>query len=156
MIQLKHFERCPKLAEIRAVYKSRTKVSGRTNVRQPADVVEYLRAIWNPGTLELLEEVLVVCLNGNHQAIGWVKVASGGFNAAKIDPRLVFAVALQTASSAIILAHNHPSGNLQPSAEDQAITRRLKEAGDILGIHVLDHVILTRDSYYSFEEAGLM
>ena len=156
MIQLKHFERSPKLAEIRAVYKSRTKVSGRTNVRQPADVVEYLRAIWNPGTLELLEEVLVVCLNGNHQAIGWVKVASGGFNAAKIDPRLVFAVALQTASTAIILAHNHPSGNLQPSAEDQAITRRLKEAGDILCIHVLDHVILTRDGYYSFEEAGLM
>ncbi len=119
-------------------------------------MVEYLRAIWNPDTLELIEEVLLVCLNGNHQAIGWVKVASGGLNAARIDPRLVFAVALMTASTAIILAHNHPSGSLEPSPADKAVTTRLKEIGDLLGIQVLDHLILTRDGYYSIEEAGLL
>ena len=156
MIKLDAFERSPKLAEIRAVYKSRTKASERTNIRAPLDVVEYLRTVWNQDTLELREDFLVLCLNGNHQAIGWVRVATGGFNFAPIDPRVVFSVALQTASSAIILAHNHPSGSLQPSAEDKAITNRLKEAGELLGIRVLDHLILTRDEHFSFQEDGLL
>ncbi len=156
MIKLKTFERSPKLAEIRAVYKSRTKVSQRARVNEPTDLVHYLRAVWNPDTLELLEECLVLCLNGDHQVLGWVKVSSGGFAGTKIDPRLIFALALQTASTAIILAHNHPSGSLEPSVEDKSITQRLKEAGDILNISVLDHLILTRDGYFSFQEAGLL
>lgn len=156
MIKLKAFERSTELAEICITYKSRTNTSQRTRVNEPTDVVHYLRAVWNPDTLELLEECFVLCLNGGHQVLGWVKVSSGGFTGTTIDPRLVFAVALQTASTAIILAHNHPSGSLEPSVEDKSITQRLKEAGDILNICVLDHLILTRDEYFSFQEAGLL
>ena len=155
-VMLTSFERSPRLAEIRAVYKSRTKARERKQIRHPKDVENYLRAVWNRGTLELTEDFLIVCLNGNHQAIGWVKVSSGGFNSAMVDPRIVFAVALQTAATAIILAHNHPSGNTEPSEEDKAMTRRLVEAGRLLHLMVIDHVILTKESAFSFAENGLL
>jgi DNA repair protein RadC len=156
MVTLSELKRSPKLAELRVSYKSRTKFSTRKNVRNARDVVEYLRAVWDKHTLELSEQFLIVCLNGNHQAIGWVRISAGGFTQTLVDPRLVFAVALQTASSAIILAHNHPSSSLKPSPEDIQVTRRLREAGNILNVKVLDHIILTRDSYASFVELGLM
>jgi DNA repair protein RadC len=156
MTKLTNFERSAKLAEVRAVYKSRIKVSERTKIAEPSDVVRYLRAIWNQNTLELLEEVVVVCLNGSNEAIGWVKVASGGLNKATVDPRVVFTIALQTASSAIILAHNHPSGSLEPSPADRNMTKRFKEVGDILGIQLLDHLILTREGHLSFNNMRLL
>ena len=156
LVTLGQFERSPRLAELKVAYRSRKKLRERRPIRAPQDVEAYLRAIWNAKTLELVEEFVVVCLNGNHQALGWVKVASGGFNSAAVDPRLVFAVALKTASSAIVVAHNHPSGNAEPSEQDREVTRRLKEAGKLLGIGVLDHVILTKESAFSFAENGLM
>lgn len=155
-VDLREFERSPKLAEIRAVYKSRTKVAARKKIRGPENVAEYLREIWNPRTLELSEDFLLLCLNNSHQVIGWVKISSGGFAATYVDPRLIFAVALQTAASAIVLAHNHPSGDLNPSDEDKRVTERLVEAGKLLNIRVLDHVILTRDDSYSFRENDLI
>ena len=156
VVTLDRFERSPKLAELKVAYRSRTKVAERQVVRTPKDVEAYLRAVWNKGTLELVEDFVVVCLNGNHQATGWVKVASGGLNSSLVDPRLVFGIALQTASTAIIVAHNHPSGSLEPSEDDRRMTRRLQEAGALLGIAVLDHLILTKESAFSFQEHGLM
>lgn len=155
-IELRAFERSPKLAEIRAVYKSRKKFAERMRANGPSDVEAYLREIWNPRTLELCEDFIVLCLNGSHQVTGWVKASSGGLNASCVDPRIVFAIALQTASTAIVLAHNHPSGNLEPSAEDKSLTKRLVEAGSLLGVRVLDHVILTREGSFSFADHGLI
>ena len=82
--------------------------------------------------------------------LGWVRVASGGMDAVNVDPRLVFGVALQTASAAIVVAHNHPGGNCDPSPQDRDVTDRLTLAGKLLGIRVLDHLILGRDGCYSF------
>ena len=155
-VDLKRFERSPRLAELKVAYRSRTKIAERRPIRGPGDAVEYLRAVWNARTLELVEEFLVVCLNGNHQAVGWVKVASGGFTSAPIDPRVIFGIALQTASTAIVVAHNHPSGCALPSEEDRRVTARLGDAGRMLGIAVLDHIILARDSAYSFTESRLV
>jgi DNA repair protein RadC len=76
-------------------------------------------------------------------------VSTGGLFAVAVDIRVVLSVALQTASSALIVAHNHPSGNLTPSSEDLALTRRLKEASALVGIKLLDHIILTKDSALS-------
>lgn len=155
-IDFKSLERSPKLAEIRAVYKSRTKISGRKKTGGPSDVVEYLREIWNPATLELVEECILLCLNSSLQVLGWVKVSSGGFAASHVDPRLVFSVALQAASSAVVLAHNHPSGSLTPSEEDLKLTLRLSQAGAVLGVHLLDHLIITKDEHFSFSDHGLI
>ena len=156
MIKLKQFERSPRLAELKAVYRSRTRVTERKQIAEPTDVTEYLRAIWNKDTLELNEDFIVLCLNGAHQVIGWVKVSSGGMSFAQVDPRLVFSIALQTASAALIIAHNHPSGNVEPSEEDKRLTTRLKAAGELLGVRVLDHIILSKEAAFSFKENGLM
>jgi DNA repair protein RadC len=153
---LRDFDKSPRLSEIRAVYKSRTRTFERPEIRDAKDAEKYLRAIWNRRTMELSEDFVVICLNGNHEALGWVKVSSGGLNSSAVDPRIIFAIALQTASTAIILSHNHPSGNLTPSHEDQAVTRQLCEAGRLLSIRVLDHLILTKESSLSFAETGLI
>jgi DNA repair protein RadC len=161
MIELKSFERSPNLAELKVSYRRRRRVD-RDQLTLPwmlsssYTAEKYLRSVWNPDTLELVEEFLVICLNGRHEVLGWVKVASGGFNSAPVDPRVVFSIALKTAASAILLAHNHPSTCLEPSAEDKEVTARLKDAGALLGIRVLDHVILTADGAFSFADAGLL
>lgn len=151
-IDLSRFERSPRLSEMKVAYRSRTRYAERRTIRGPADVVDYLRAIWNERTLELVEEFVVVCLNGNHQVIGWVKAASGGFASTVVDPRIIFGIALQTASSAIVVAHNHPSGCVDVSDSDRRVTNRLQEAGRLVDVKVLDHIILTRDAAYSFAE----
>jgi DNA repair protein RadC len=156
MVTLNAFERSPRLSEIKVSYRSRTNHAERKAIRVPIDAVEYLREVWDKDTLEFTEYFLIICLNADHQAVGWVKVSSGGFSAALVDPRVVFAIALQTASSAVILSHNHPSGSCEPSPEDIRLTKRLKEAGDLLGIRVLGHIILTRDGALSFDERGLL
>jgi DNA repair protein RadC len=147
---LRDFEKCPRLSEIRAVYKSRRRFFERPEIRDAKDAEKYLRVIWNRRTMELCEDFVVICLNGNHEALGWVKVSSGGLNSSAVDPRLIFAIALQTASTAIILSHNHPSVNLKPSDADKAVTRQLCEAGKLLSIRVLDHVILTKESSLTY------
>jgi DNA repair protein RadC len=155
-ISLQAFPHSPGLSEIKVSYRNRVKSSARRPVQFPQDAIEYLRDIWDADTVELTEQFVIVCLNGSHQAFGWVKISSGGFSSSLIDPRVVFAIALQTACSALVLAHNHPSGSTEPSREDLDITQRLKQAGELLGIKVLDHIILTRDTAVSFLERGLM
>jgi DNA repair protein RadC len=113
MITLKSFERSPNLAELKVSYKRRRKVeAGQLAmpwiIASATSAEAYLRSVWDKDTLELVEEVLIVCLNGGHEVLGWVKVSRGGFAHASIDPRVVFGVALQAAASAIIVAHNHP------------------------------------------------
>jgi DNA repair protein RadC len=161
MITLKWFERSPHLAELKVSYKRRRKVEAG-QLAMPwifasATTAEaHLRSAWDQDTLELVEEVVVVCLNGGHEVPGWVKVSRGGFANATIDPRVIFGVALQAAASAIILAHNHPAGNRDASPEDLRVTRRLVEAGKLLGSSVLDHIILTKDGALSMAEEGLL
>jgi DNA repair protein RadC len=119
-------------------------------------VVEYLRTVWDDDTIDLREDCLLICLTGAHEVIGWVRVGSGTFDTALVEPRLVFGVALQTGSAAIIFAHNHPSGRPDPSDEDRALTHRLADGAKLLRIGFLDHVILTRTDYFSFANAGLL
>jgi DNA repair protein RadC len=159
MITLKSFERSPHLAELKVSYKRRRKVeAGQLAmpwvVTSATSAEAYLRSVWDQDTLELVEEVLVVCLNGGNEVLGWVKVSRGGFSNATIDPRVIFGVALQAAASAIILAHNHPAGTTEASPEDLRVTRRLVEAGRLLGVTVLDHIILTKDKAVSMAELG--
>jgi DNA repair protein RadC len=97
-----------------------------------------------------------ISLNGAHEHLKTRQVSQGLVNRTIVHPREVFAAPLQDRASALICAHNHPSGNLEPSVEDKDITRRLKEAGEILGIPLLDHIIFSRKGYFSFLESGLL
>ena len=103
------------------------------------------------------QEVLaVVLLNGAHEAIGTFVATIGLLNRTIVHPREVFAEAVSKRAAAIAIAHNHPSGNIEPSGDDKEVTARLSKAGQILGIKLLDHLIFTDEKYYSFLEHGLM
>ena len=159
MITLKSFERTPFLAELKVSYRRGRPKDGKQGrmpffVASSQSCAEYLRRRWDDDTIELREEFVLLCLNGSHEVLGWVKLHTGGFHHAAVDLRLVLGVALQTASSSVIVAHNHPSGSLTPSPEDRALTRRLAEACELVGVRFLDHVIVTRDASYSFADNG--
>jgi DNA repair protein RadC len=98
------------------------------------------------------EGFYVVTLNGAHEVIRVRTVTSGLVNRTMVHAREVFRAAISDNAAAVMLAHNHPSGNLEPSAEDDEITRRLVDAGQVIGIQVLDHVIVSRAGYFSYLE----
>jgi DNA repair protein RadC len=101
------------------------------------------------------EHFCVVLLNSRHEVIGLVETSRGGLNAASVDAREVFREAVRRSAHAVILAHNHPSGNPEPSPEDARLTSALRQAGALLGISVLDHVVVGDGRFVSLRERGL-
>ncbi|MEO6134693.1 MAG: JAB domain-containing protein, partial [Ginsengibacter sp.] len=87
---------------------------------------------------------------------GIYELSSGGISGTVADPKLVFMAALKSNACCLILSHNHPSGNLKPSHADEALTRKIAEAGKLFDIQVIDHVIVTSEGYFSFADEGLM
>ncbi len=85
-----------------------------------------------------------------------MEVSTGGISGTVADPKLIFVAALKAGASGMIVSHNHPSGNLTPSQADMELTRKLKEGGKLLEIQLLDHIIMTSESYYSFADEGLL
>lgn len=118
----------------------------------PSDTYEALKKYQN----KRKEHFLVLTLNGAHNVIAVRLVSMGLVNRTIVHPREVFYWAIKDNACAVILAHNHPSGNIDPSPEDQEITKRLQQAGEILGITVLDHLVITKTRYYSFLANGLI
>lgn len=102
------------------------------------------------------EEFWVMYLNQGNRVISIEKLSSGGLTQTVVDKRLIFKSAFEKNATAVILAHNHPSGNLTPSAADRQITDEIKKAGDIVGVQLLDHLIVTSGSYYSFIDEGML
>lgn len=157
MTSFKDYEHTPHLAELKVSYRNPDPAENpcrpnppRERLTGPDDCEAYLRRVWDHDTIELREEFLVICLNSAFEVLGWVKLAAGAMNSVSVDPRLVFGVALQTASYGIVLAHNHPGGTVKPSLEDIEMSERLRDGGELLGVRVLDHLILTRNDFYCF------
>jgi DNA repair protein RadC len=111
---------------------------------------------WNKNTIELQEEFKILLLNRANNVLGIYNLSKGGTSGTVVDAKLVFSVALKCNASSIIIAHNHPSGNLTPSEADKTITNKLKQAGNYLDIALLDHLIVTKDNFYSFSDEGLL
>jgi DNA repair protein RadC len=146
----------PNLAEISVSYSSKIKAKERRKVSSSTDVEVILREIWNDDTIELREEFYILLLNRANQVLGWSKIATGGLTGTVCDPRIVFSIALKCLACGVILAHNHPSGNNQPSNADIQLTHRMVAGGKILEINVLDHIVLTKESIFSFADEGLI
>ena len=121
-------------------------------INAPDRAIEYLRQVWDTDTLELREEFVLICLSSSLFVNGWIRLHTGGLQGCPVDIRLILGIALQTASSGILVAHNHPSGHVMPSMEDRRLTTQIAQACAIMGIRFLDHVILTIDDAYSFRE----
>jgi DNA repair protein RadC len=102
------------------------------------------------------EEFWLMYLNRNNRVLGKQPVSSGGLSGTVVDPKLVFKNAIENKASSIILCHNHPSGNLKPSDEDIKLTGQLRDAGKLLDIQVLDHIIVSQDGFFSFADEGLL
>lgn len=102
------------------------------------------------------EEFWVLYLNRSHKIIEKIKISQGGLSATVVDTRLILKKAIENLASAIILSHNHPSGQLKPSHQDKHLTEELKQACSYLNITVLDHVIIADNQYYSFTDEGIL
>ncbi|KIC63049.1 RadC family protein [Chryseobacterium taiwanense] len=102
------------------------------------------------------EEFWAIFLNQSNKVIHLTQLTQGGINQSMVDVRVLFRTALEHFSTGIIIAHNHPSGNLKPSREDIDITQKIKEAGKLLSIQLLDHLVITQNSYASFSDEGLL
>ncbi len=102
------------------------------------------------------EEFWTICLKRNNEVITKQRISAGGMAGTVADPRIIFKRALESHAAALILVHNHPSGNLRPSQSDIDLTRKLKEGGRLLDIPVLDHLIFTDGGYYSFADEGIL
>jgi DNA repair protein RadC len=102
------------------------------------------------------EEFLAVVLDGKNRVQGFNVVSVGSLTASLVHPREVFKAAILANAAAVIVLHNHPSGDPTPSSEDIAITQRLRQAGEILGVNVLDHVVIGDGRYISFADEGLL
>lgn len=103
---------------------------------------------------ERVEKFIIVLLNTKNEIIKWEIISVGSLNASIVHPREVFNKAIKNSAAAIIAIHNHPSGHVAPSKEDLNVTMRLKEAGSIVGINLIDHIIIGKAQYYSFKENG--
>jgi len=145
-----------RVAEIDLVYKSHVKAADRPKIGSSADVYQILLQIWEAGKIELNEEFKVLFLNRGNKVLGVFNLSIGGITGTVADPRLIFAAALKANTCSLILAHNHPSGNLKPSRADEELTQQIKSAGQFLDIKVLDHLILCGDGYFSFADEGLL
>lgn len=104
------------------------------------------------GDIDIYESFFILLLNAGNQTIGYAKISQGGIAGTVVDVKIVAKYCVDSLASSVILAHNHPSGNLKPSGADIQITKKTKEALALLDVRVLDHIILTEDSYYSLAE----
>ncbi|WP_347159834.1 JAB domain-containing protein [Pontibacter chitinilyticus] len=144
------------VAEVKLSYRARVKPSQRPQVTSSTDTYNILKQSWDTGKLEFVEQFKVLLLNRANRVLGIYELSTGGVAGTVADPKLVFVAALKACASSLILCHNHPSGNLKPSAADLQLTKKLKQGGELLDIAVLDHLILTSESYYSLADEGLL
>lgn len=125
----------------------------RTRITSSVDIYE----LFHPLMADLpTEEFWVLLLNRSNRVIDKVRISSGGIDQTTADVRTILREALLARATQIILIHNHPSGNIQPSQEDKRITERIKGAGRLMNISVIDHVIVTDGAYYSFNDEGIL
>jgi len=122
-------------------------------ITSPQDVAEIFIPLLRD---ELKERFIVVCLNSSNKIIKQETISIGNLNSSIVHPREIFKVAIDCLSASIILVHNHPSGNLEPSNEDISITKKIVEAGKLMDIPVFDHLIVASEGYTSFVEKRLI
>jgi len=144
------------VSEVQLSYKTTVKPSQRPSITSSKDAYDILRSHWDEGKLDLLEQFKVILTNRANKVLGIFEVSSGGISGVVVDPKLVFIAALKAGATGMLLSHNHPSGNLIPSQPDLDLTRKIKEGCKILELTLLDHIIVTSETYYSFADEGLL
>ena len=144
------------VSEVELIYRSKVKLSMRPLIRCAGDAYNILLKHWEKEKIEFIEQFKVLYLNRGNRVLAINTISSGGLTGTVADPRLIFATALKLNATALILSHNHPSGNLSPSESDKVLTEKIKNAGKFLDIQVSDHIIVSSEGFFSFADEGLL
>lgn len=142
--------------EIEISYKSELNLDQAPSINGSSSAYKAFMQKWDMNKIEMLEHFNLLLLNRANKVIGFCNLFQGGTSATVVDTKIVFATALKAVASGIIIAHNHPSGSLKPSRADEELTKKLVKAGQILKLPILDHLIVTKHTYFSFADEGLM
>ncbi len=142
------------IAEISIKYEPNFKMSELPKVSSSKDAYVILSGNWEE--MVYRESFKIILLNRGNKALGISTISKGGISGTVADPKIIFQIAIKANASSIILAHNHPSGNMKYSTQDLALTKKITAAGKTLDVAVLDHIILTDSGYYSFADNGLI
>lgn len=143
-----------KIAEIKVSYT--TNLTDKIRLTNFKDTYQFILSQWDLNIIEYQEESKIILLNRSNMVLGIHQLSKGGISGTVVDLRIVLAIALKCNASGIILVHNHPSGNLQPSEADRKITRKLKEACQLLELSLIDHLIISKHDCLSFAQDGLL
>ena len=145
------------VSEVQLIYMNKVKASDRIKITCSRDAYNVFMDSWNPETIEFLESFKILLMSRSNAVLGILEISKGGISGTVSDVRVIFAAALKGSASGIICAHNHPSGNLNPSESDTRLTQKLKEAGNLMDIQLLDHLIISVEGdYYSFADNSLI
>lgn len=141
------------VAEVKMSYRRDTGIEQK-EIRTSKDVYDMAVSLYDKDVLDYCEQCYVLLLNQAGKVNGYRKVAEGGMSAASVDIRQIMQAALLTNSCGIAMIHNHPSGNLVPSRQDDNLTRVLQQACQFFDMNLIDHVIVTSEGYYSYADHG--
>lgn len=143
------------LPQIKLRYKIKLKKSELPLITMSEDAYKILEEVWKGlDNINHIESFIVLYMSRSNRVLGWQQVSLGGITGTVADPRIIFQAAILTNAAGIILSHNHPSGNTKPSEADIQLTQKMTQAGKVLDISVLDHLIMTDEGYYSFADEG--
>ena len=144
------------VAEIQLSYRQKVKPSLMPKISCSRDAYDLLLKNWDENLIGFQEQFKMLVLNRAHKVLGQLEVSLGGVSGTVADPKMIFAAALKANASGIIVAHNHPSGNLAASQSDIELTKKLRGAGAFLELPLLDHIIVTTEGYFSFADQGML
>jgi len=127
----------------------------KEKISESKHAADYARKFYHDD-ISIYESFFLIMLNNNGYTIGYVKISQGGITGTVVDPVIIAKYAIDSLAKSVILCHNHPSGNLKPSEQDKSITDKIKSGLRMFDINVLDHIILTENNYFSFQDSNLM
>ena len=145
------------ISEVKLVYRTNVKASERFQVKTSKDAFEIFWEAWDQDSIEHVEEFKLMLLTRSNKVLGIASISKGGISGTVTDVRVILQYAIKANASGIIICHNHPSGNLQPSESDLAITRKVKDSAVLMDIQLLDHLIINPEGrYYSMADEGII
>lgn len=142
------------VAEIEIRYKPL--ITNRTTITSSSLAYELIKSLWNTETICFQENFAALFFNTSKKVIGWRVLSTGTMNKCIVDIKLLASLALHCMATEVMIVHNHPSGNLNPSACDKDLTQTIKAALKLIDVTLLDHLIITEEGYYSFSDEGLL
>jgi DNA repair protein RadC len=145
------------ISEVKLIYRTKVKASDRPQVKTSKDAFEIFMECWDLDSIEHVEEFKLMLLTRSNKVLGIASISKGGISGTVTDVRIILQYAIKANASGIIICHNHPSGNLQPSESDNKITHKIKESGNVMDVQLLDHlIIIPEGKYYSMADEGII